>query len=185
MALMHISIGPEPILLIPGQISLGLVPNPVPIGPYVPPTNKYLEILLQPMFDEYLEPPGVKRPVPPAPVVQVLVVLASTPSSTTIDQDTPSTSHSPSSSKVQPPISHQCIEAGPTIKDNPFAQAEDNPFVNVFALKPSSKESSSWDVSSAKSNLVIQPHNHLRKWSKEHQMDNVLILLVRYQPKNS
>nr|GEV19330.1 retrovirus-related Pol polyprotein from transposon TNT 1-94 [Tanacetum cinerariifolium] len=43
------------------------------------------------MFDEYLEPPSVERPVPPAHAIQVLVVLASTPSSTTIDQDAPST----------------------------------------------------------------------------------------------
>ncbi|GJZ29601.1 retrovirus-related pol polyprotein from transposon TNT 1-94 [Tanacetum coccineum] len=76
---------------------------------------------------------------------------AGTPSSTTIGQDAPSTSHSPSSSKVQPPISHQGITAGPTIKDNPFAQAKDNPFVNVFAPEPSSEESSSGDVSSTES----------------------------------
>nr|GEZ58914.1 hypothetical protein [Tanacetum cinerariifolium] len=64
------------------------------------------------MFDEYLKPPIVERPVPHAPIVQVLVVSA----------------------------------AGPTIKDNPFAQAEDNTFVNVFALEPSSEESSSGDL---------------------------------------
>ncbi|GJZ94571.1 retrovirus-related pol polyprotein from transposon TNT 1-94 [Tanacetum coccineum] len=174
MAPVHISTGPEPILLTPGQISSGLVPNPVPAAPYVPPTNKDLEILFQPMFDEYLEPPSVERPVPPAPAVQVPVVSAGTPSSTTIDQDAPSTSHSPSSSEVQPPISHQGVAAGPTIEDNPFAQAEDNPFVNVFASEPSSEESSSGDVSSAESNQVIQPHNHLRKWSKDHPMDNII-----------
>nr|GEZ50386.1 retrovirus-related Pol polyprotein from transposon TNT 1-94 [Tanacetum cinerariifolium] len=37
----------------------GLVPNPVPTAPYVPPTNKDLEILFQPMCDEYLESPRV------------------------------------------------------------------------------------------------------------------------------
>ncbi|GJS83305.1 retrovirus-related pol polyprotein from transposon TNT 1-94 [Tanacetum coccineum] len=71
---------------------------------------------------------------------------ACSPSSTTIDQDAPSTSHSPSSSVVQPPISHQGVTAGPTINDNPFAQADNIPFVNMFALKASSKESSSRDV---------------------------------------
>ncbi|GKB80406.1 retrovirus-related pol polyprotein from transposon TNT 1-94 [Tanacetum coccineum] len=49
MAHVHISLGPEPILLMPGQISLGLVPNPVPAPHYVPPTNKDLEILFQPI----------------------------------------------------------------------------------------------------------------------------------------
>ncbi|GKC40144.1 retrovirus-related pol polyprotein from transposon TNT 1-94 [Tanacetum coccineum] len=174
MALVHINTGPDPILLTLGQISSGLVPNPVPAAPYVPPTNKDLEILFQPMFDEYLEPPSVERPVPPAHAVQVPVVSAGTPSSTMIDQDAPSTSHSPSSLEVRPPISHQGVAAGPIIKDNPFAQAEDNPFVNVFAQEPSSEESSSGGVSSAESTQVIQPHNHLEKWSKDHPIDNII-----------
>ncbi|GKC22708.1 retrovirus-related pol polyprotein from transposon TNT 1-94 [Tanacetum coccineum] len=125
----------------------GLLPNPVPTAPYVPPTNKDLDILFQPMFDEYFEPPSVERPVPPAPSVQVPVVLAGTPSSTTIDQDVPSTSHSPSSLEVQPPISHQ---------------------------EPGSEASSSGDINLAESNPIIQPHDHLRKWSKDHPMDNVI-----------
>ncbi|GKB58386.1 retrovirus-related pol polyprotein from transposon TNT 1-94, partial [Tanacetum coccineum] len=152
----------------------GHVPNPVPSAPYVPPTNKDLEILFQPMFDEYLRPPSVERLVPPAFAVQVSVVSAGTPSSTIIDQDAPSTSHSPLSSEVQPPISHQGVAAGPTIKDNPFAHAKDNPFVNMFASEPSSEESSSKDVSSAESTQVIQPHNHLVKWSTDHLMDNII-----------
>ncbi|GJT79156.1 retrovirus-related pol polyprotein from transposon TNT 1-94, partial [Tanacetum coccineum] len=35
---------------------------------------------------------------------------------------------------------------GPTIEDNPFAHADNDPFINVFALEPSSEESSSGDV---------------------------------------
>nr|GEW05263.1 Gag-Pol polyprotein [Tanacetum cinerariifolium] len=76
---------------------------PSRIAPYVPPTNKELEILFQPMFDEYLESPHVERLVSPATAVQVPVFSAGTPSSTTIDQDASSPSHS--SSKLQPPIS--------------------------------------------------------------------------------
>nr|GEU80529.1 retrovirus-related Pol polyprotein from transposon TNT 1-94 [Tanacetum cinerariifolium] len=56
MAPVHNSTGPEPILLMPGQISLGLVPDHVPAAPYVPPTNKDLEMLFQSMFDEYFKP---------------------------------------------------------------------------------------------------------------------------------
>ncbi|GJV81318.1 retrovirus-related pol polyprotein from transposon TNT 1-94 [Tanacetum coccineum] len=78
-------------------ISSGLVPNSVPATPYVPLTNKELEILFQPMFDEYLEPLRVKRLVFPALTVLVPVNSAGTPSSTTIDQDAPSLSHLPSS----------------------------------------------------------------------------------------
>ncbi|GKB11193.1 retrovirus-related pol polyprotein from transposon TNT 1-94 [Tanacetum coccineum] len=98
------------------------------------------------MFDEYFETPSVERPVLPAHVVQVPVVSAGTPSSTTIDQDAPSTSHSLSSSEVQPPSLHQNVAVGPTFEDNPFAQADDEPFVNVFAPEPSSEASSSRDL---------------------------------------
>ncbi|GJX17327.1 copia protein [Tanacetum coccineum] len=66
------------------------------------------------------------------------------------------------------------VVAGPTIEDNPFAQAADNPFVNVFAPEPSYEESSSGDVSSAETHQVIQPHNHLIKWTKDHPIDNVI-----------
>nr|GEU84981.1 hypothetical protein [Tanacetum cinerariifolium] len=55
------------------------------------------------------------------------------------------------------------IAPGPTFEDNLFAQAHNDPFVNPFAPDPSSKESSSGDISSAKSKLVIYQHDHLRK----------------------
>ncbi|GKA99418.1 retrovirus-related pol polyprotein from transposon TNT 1-94 [Tanacetum coccineum] len=174
MAPVHINTRPEPILMTPGQISSWLVPNPVPVAPYVPPTNKDLEILFQMMFDEYFEPSSVERPVPPALAVQVPVVLAGTPSSTTVGQDASSTSHSPSSSEVQAPSLHQGVVGGPTFKDNPFPQADNDPFVNMFVLEPSSEEPSSGDVCTAEPNQVIQPHDHVRKWTKDHPIDNVI-----------
>ncbi|GKB81520.1 integrase, catalytic region, zinc finger, CCHC-type containing protein [Tanacetum coccineum] len=138
----HLNFGPAPTFLMPGQISSGLVPNPVLAAPYVPATNKDLEILFQLMFDEYLEPRSAERLVSSATAVQVPVISAGTPSSTTIDQDAPSPSHSPSSSGLQPPISHQGVAAGSTIiEDNPFAHADNDPFVNVFAPEPNSDES--------------------------------------------
>ncbi|GKE56388.1 hypothetical protein Tco_1495573, partial [Tanacetum coccineum] len=85
----QLSTGPAPMVLTPGQISSGLVPNPVPATPYVPPTNKELEILFQLIFDEYLETPHVERLVSPAPAVPVSFNSAGTPSSTTIDQEAP------------------------------------------------------------------------------------------------
>ncbi|GKF27993.1 hypothetical protein Tco_0094335, partial [Tanacetum coccineum] len=127
------------------------------------------------MFDEYLEPPRVERPVSSAPAVPVLVNSGGTPSSTTIDQDAPSPGHSPSSSALQSPSSHQGVPAGSTIiQDNPFAHVDNNPFVNVFAPEPSSEASSSGDVSLAESTHVSQPHHHLGKRSKNHPLDNVI-----------
>ncbi|GJX09203.1 retrovirus-related pol polyprotein from transposon TNT 1-94 [Tanacetum coccineum] len=111
-----------------------------------------------------IKPPRVERPVSPAAAVQVPAISAGTPSSTTIDQDAPSPSHSPSSSELQPSVSHQGVAAGSIlIKDNLFAHANNVPFVNVFAPEPSFKASSSEDVSSAESTYVTQPHHHLGK----------------------
>ncbi|GJV20119.1 retrovirus-related pol polyprotein from transposon TNT 1-94 [Tanacetum coccineum] len=180
MAPVHISLGPKPILLTPGQISSGLIPNPVLVTPYVPPTDKDLEILFQPMFDEYFETHGAERPIPPAHAIHVLVVLAGTPFSTTIDQDAPSTSHSPSSSRIQAPILHQSVAVGPTIEDNPFAQADNISFVNVFALEPSSEESSLGMLIQVNPIRLFNHYDHLRKWLKDHPMDNVIVKLDEY-----
>nr|GEV87370.1 retrovirus-related Pol polyprotein from transposon TNT 1-94 [Tanacetum cinerariifolium] len=167
--------GPAPIFLTLKHISLGLVPNPVPAAPYVPPTNKDLEMLFQPMFDEYLEHPHVERPISSDPAVQVPVNSASTPSSTTIDQDTPSPSHSPSSSALQSPSLHQGVAAESTLtEDNLVSSVDNNPFVTVFALEPSFDASSSGDVSSAESTYISQKLHHLGKCSKDHPLDNVI-----------
>ncbi|GJX12592.1 retrovirus-related pol polyprotein from transposon TNT 1-94 [Tanacetum coccineum] len=146
------------------DISSRLVPNPVPAAPYVPPTNKDLEILFQPMFDEYLEPPCVERPVFPALAVQVPVNSTGTPSSTTIDQDAPSPSHSPSSLAIQSPSLHQGFAAESTLmEDNPFAPTDNDPFINMFSSEPRSEASSSGDLSSTASPYVSQTLNHLEK----------------------
>ncbi|GKC74029.1 retrovirus-related pol polyprotein from transposon TNT 1-94 [Tanacetum coccineum] len=110
------------------------------------------------------EPPRVDRPISLAVAVQVPVISADTPSSTTIDQDAPFPSHSPSSLELQPHVSHQGVAARSTlIEENPSAHADNDPFVNLFALKPSSKASSSEDVCSAEYTHVTQPHHHLGK----------------------
>ncbi|GJZ51061.1 retrovirus-related pol polyprotein from transposon TNT 1-94 [Tanacetum coccineum] len=166
--------GPAPTFLMPKQISSGLVPNPVPAAPYVPPTNKELEILFQSMFDEYLKPPRVERLVSLAPAVPVPVNSAGTPSSTTIDQDAPSPSHSSSSSPLQSPSIHQGIAAESTLmEDNLFAYVDNDSFINAFALEPSSKASSFGDLSLAESPYVTQTLHHLWKWSKDHPLDNI------------
>nr|GEW22887.1 hypothetical protein [Tanacetum cinerariifolium] len=152
MVPMHLSTGPAPNFLTPGQISLGLVTNPVPETPYVPPTNKDLEILFQPMFDEYLEPPRVEKPVHLAHVVQAPVNSGGTPSSTTIDQDAPSLSISSSSLALQSYSLHQGVAAESTfIKDNHVAPVDNTPFINVFAPEPNSEASLSGDISSTES----------------------------------
>ncbi|GJX78975.1 retrovirus-related pol polyprotein from transposon TNT 1-94 [Tanacetum coccineum] len=94
----------------------GLIPNPVPAAPYVPPTNKELKILFQPMFDEYLEPPRVDRPVSPASVVTVPVNLVGVAAESSL------------------------------MEENPFAPVDNDPYINIFAPEPTSEASLSGDV---------------------------------------
>ncbi|GKD58672.1 retrovirus-related pol polyprotein from transposon TNT 1-94 [Tanacetum coccineum] len=147
MAPVRISSGPEPIMMTPGQLNSGLAPSPIPATTYILPTDKDLEILFQPMFDEYF------------------------------DQSTdnaPSTSHSLSSSQVHPPVFPQGVAAGPTIEDTLITQADLHPSVNPVAGEPSSAQSTSGDVSLTEPNQVTQPPDHLRRWTKDHPLDNIV-----------
>ncbi|GJW73666.1 retrovirus-related pol polyprotein from transposon TNT 1-94 [Tanacetum coccineum] len=120
--------------------SAWLVPNPVPAAPYVSPTNKEMEILFQPMFMESDNSVDRKIPVSLAPAVLVTVNSVGTPSSTTIDQDAPSPSHSPSSLALQSTSLNQGVVDESTLReDNPFAPVDNDPFINVFAPEPSSE----------------------------------------------
>ncbi|GJT48049.1 retrovirus-related pol polyprotein from transposon TNT 1-94 [Tanacetum coccineum] len=174
MAPVHSSSGPAPNLLTPGPISSGLVPNPTPTAPYVPPTRNELEIIFQPMFDEYFEPTSVVCLVPPIPAAQVPVNHSGPSVSISLDQDAPSGSHSPSSSDHQSSSVHQGVAADHSFEVNPFAPADHEPFVNVFAPDPSSEASSSGEISIAEPNQTTQPHEHLRKWTDSHPIDNII-----------
>nr|GEZ31676.1 integrase, catalytic region, zinc finger, CCHC-type, peptidase aspartic, catalytic [Tanacetum cinerariifolium] len=114
-------------------------------------------------------------PVSSTSAVLVPINSADTPSSTTIDQDAPSPSHSSSSSALQPPCSHQGVAAESTLMDeNPFAPIDKDPFINIFSPEPTSATSSFGDASLANSTYVTQTLHHLRKWTKDHLIDNVI-----------
>ncbi|GJQ93372.1 retrovirus-related pol polyprotein from transposon TNT 1-94 [Tanacetum coccineum] len=170
----HSSPGPAPNLLTPGPISSELVPNPPPAAPYVPPTNKELEILFQPMFDEYFESSTVDHLVPPAPAAQALVNPIGPSVSIPIDQEAPSGSHLPSSSDHQSSLVHQGVAAEHLFEVNPFAVADLEPFVNVFAPDHNSKASPSKVIARTESNQTTQPHEHLRKWTASYPIDNII-----------
>ncbi|GKD30387.1 retrovirus-related pol polyprotein from transposon TNT 1-94 [Tanacetum coccineum] len=104
MAPIRNSSGLEPIMITPGQLNSGLAPSLVPATTYIPPTDNDLEILFQPMFDEYFDQSTNSEPVPTAIVVNAPIVSTNTYVSTMIAQDAPSTSHSLSSLQVHPPV---------------------------------------------------------------------------------
>nr|GEY29350.1 hypothetical protein [Tanacetum cinerariifolium] len=107
---LNVSAGLDAQLLTPRTISLGLVPQPPSPTLNVPPTKNDWDTLFLPMFDEYFNPsPSVAQPVL-IPAVQEPVVSSSTPSSTRIDQDTPSTSTSQTIKEVQSHVIPTSVE---------------------------------------------------------------------------
>ncbi|GJW75731.1 putative ribonuclease H-like domain-containing protein [Tanacetum coccineum] len=133
MAPVRISSGPEPIMMTPGQLKSGLAP-----------TDKELEMLFQPMFDEHLEQSRVNEPVPSATEINAQVVPPGTSWSTTIAQDAPSPSASSSTSDIHPPFG--------TIQSSGIKKK----------------------VNSAEPNQVNYPPDHLRRWTKDHPLDNIV-----------
>ncbi|GKG13566.1 hypothetical protein Tco_0350526, partial [Tanacetum coccineum] len=74
MASEQSSSGPALHEMTPATINLGLVPNPPPLIPFVPPSRTYWDLLFQPLFDELLTPlPSVDHPAPEfiAPIAEV------------------------------------------------------------------------------------------------------------------
>ncbi|GKF56164.1 hypothetical protein Tco_0166504, partial [Tanacetum coccineum] len=61
-----------------------------------------------------------------------------------------------------------------TIEDTSITQADLHPSINPVAGEPSCAQSTSGDVSLAEPNQVNQPPDHLRKWTKDHPLDNIV-----------
>ncbi|GJR16969.1 retrovirus-related pol polyprotein from transposon TNT 1-94 [Tanacetum coccineum] len=163
MAPVRMSSGPEPFIMTPGQLKSGLAP-----------TDKELEMLFQPMFDEHLEQSRVNEPVPSATEINAQVVPPGTSLSTTIAQDAPSTSASSSTSDIHHPVQHQEIAEEPTHEDTPINHDVLHPSHNLVTGDPGSAQSSSGNVNSAEPNQVNYPPDHLRRWTKDHPLDNIV-----------
>ncbi|GJW04050.1 retrovirus-related pol polyprotein from transposon TNT 1-94, partial [Tanacetum coccineum] len=173
MAPVQSSPGPAPNLLTPGPISSGLVPNMALAIPYVPPTNKELEMLFQPMFDEYFNPPGIRQD--PIPNVAQDPVIPTGPSvSIAIDLDAPSGSHTSSPLDHHSSSVHHGVAGEQYAEVNPFAAADPEPFVNVFALDYNSEASTSEKITIPESNQSTLPHEHIQKWTDSHPLDNII-----------
>ncbi|GKB75956.1 retrovirus-related pol polyprotein from transposon TNT 1-94 [Tanacetum coccineum] len=112
---------------------------------------------------------------PSATAVNAQVVPPGTSLSTTIAQDAPSTSASSSTSDMHHPIRHQGIAEEPTLEDSPITHDALHPSFNHVTGEPGSAQSSSFgNVNSAKPNQVTQTPDHLRRWTKDHPLDNIV-----------
>nr|GEW24350.1 uncharacterized mitochondrial protein AtMg00810-like [Tanacetum cinerariifolium] len=160
---------------------LGFVPNISFSSPYVLPTKNDWEILFQPMFDEYLNPPSCVDIQVPAVIALESTVLTGIPSSTTIDQDAPFTS----TSQTTPETSFLVIPIGVKEADHNIkvVYMDNTPYVDFPIPKPSSEESSTQVVILNIVHLINQPPEHINKWTKDHPIDNVIGLQISQSPR--
>ncbi|GKC52868.1 putative ribonuclease H-like domain-containing protein [Tanacetum coccineum] len=148
MASEHNSLGPVLHEMTPATISSGLVPNPPPSTPFVPPSRTDWDLLFQPLFDELLTPPpSVDCPAPEviAPIAEVVApepaVSTGSPSSTTVDQDAPSPSNSQTTPETQSPVIPNDVEEDN--HDLDVAHMNNDPFFGIPIPENDSEASSS------------------------------------------
>ncbi|GJW84443.1 retrovirus-related pol polyprotein from transposon TNT 1-94 [Tanacetum coccineum] len=163
----------------PVTISLGLVPNPPPSTPFVPPLRSDWDFLFQLMFDESLNPsPYVDLQAPEviAPILEVVApehaVSTGSPSSTTVDQDAPSPSNSHTTQETQTPIiSHDVEEDNHDIE---VAHMGNDLYFGIPIPEVTSDQSSSLDVIHAIVPPGHQVSEHNSKWTKDHPLENII-----------
>ncbi|GKA72651.1 hypothetical protein Tco_0778867 [Tanacetum coccineum] len=179
MASEHSSSGPALHEMTHVSISSGLVPNPSPSTPFVPPSRSDWDLLFQPMFDESLNvdlhAPEVIALIPEAAALEHAVSTGS-PSSTTVDQDAPSPSNSHTTQGTQTPIISHDVE-----EDN--HDIEVATYGNEFAILWYSNVQKFLLI-----NLLLQDVNayknvhpdhqvseHTSKWTKDHPLENIIV----------
>ncbi|GJQ89941.1 hypothetical protein Tco_0001080 [Tanacetum coccineum] len=124
------------------------------------------------MFNEYFNPPPSVVSLVHAAAAPRHANPITTPSSTTIDQDSPYASTSPTQ-ETQSLVIHQDVEE--QLHVNEPALLDNDPFLGAFNPETSSEESSSRDVIPTTVQLPNTPYEHLGKWTKDHPLENVQI----------
>ncbi|GJX39783.1 putative ribonuclease H-like domain-containing protein [Tanacetum coccineum] len=180
----HSSSGPVLHEMTPTTISSGLVPNPHPSTPFVPPSRTDWDMLFQPLFDEFLTLlPSVDHPAPEvvAPINEVIApVLADStgsPSSTTVDQDAPSPSNSQTTPETEPPVIPNDVEEDN--HDIEVAHMGNDPYFGVPIPEIPSDQSSSSDSIHTIVHPDHQISEHNSKWTKDHPLENIIGELAR------
>nr|GEX48711.1 integrase, catalytic region, zinc finger, CCHC-type, peptidase aspartic, catalytic [Tanacetum cinerariifolium] len=155
--------GPMLDLMTAATSSTGLVSNLVSQQPCIPPNTDDWICLFQPMFDEYFNPPSIAvSPVQEAAASRA-EVLADSPVSTSINQDAPSTSIPSSQEEKHSPIIYQGFKESsktPTFHDDP--------------LNESPHEDLTSQGSSVNVRQIHNPFEHLRRWTRDHLLENVI-----------
>ncbi|GKB37459.1 retrovirus-related pol polyprotein from transposon TNT 1-94 [Tanacetum coccineum] len=184
MAFEHSSSEPALHEITPATISSGLVPNPPPSTPFVPPSRSDWDLLFQLLFDELLiPPPSVDHPAPEVislineVVTQVPAVSTGSPSSTTVDQDAPSPSNSQTTPETQSYILLNDVEEDN--HDIEVAHMGNDPYFGIPIPEVHSDQSSSSDIIYTIVHPDHQISKHNSKWTKDHPHTNIIGELTR------
>ncbi|GJV39639.1 retrovirus-related pol polyprotein from transposon TNT 1-94 [Tanacetum coccineum] len=179
MASEYNSLEPALYEITPATISSGLVPNPPPSTPFVPPSRTNWDILFQPLFDELLNPP----PSVDLPALEVIALITKvvalepaestgSPSSTTVDQDAPSTSNSQTTPDNQSQVIPNYVEE--ENHDLDVTHMNNDPFFGIPIPEHESKASSFSDVIPSVVHTAAPYFEHVTKWTKDHPLDNII-----------
>ncbi|GJR57399.1 putative ribonuclease H-like domain-containing protein [Tanacetum coccineum] len=149
MASEQSSSGPVLHEVTPATISSGLVPNPPPSIPFVPPLR----------------------------IAPELAASTSSPSSTTVDQDALSPSNSQTTPETQSPIIPNNVEENN--HDLDIAHMNNDPFFGIPIPEVPSDQSSSTDSIHTIVHPDHQISKHNNKWTKDHPLENIISELAR------
>ncbi|GJU28214.1 retrovirus-related pol polyprotein from transposon TNT 1-94 [Tanacetum coccineum] len=137
----------------PATPSLGLVPNPPPSAPFVPPSRHELDLVFQLVFDEFFYPPASVASLVPVEEALALVESTCSTSSTTVDQDAPSPKE---------------------LHDLEVAHMSNDPYFGIPIPETISEESSSSDIIPTTVHSDAPISEHLSKWTKDHLLQNII-----------
>nr|GEV30875.1 hypothetical protein [Tanacetum cinerariifolium] len=156
----------------PGYISLGLMQNISSSTPNVLPSKRDLDILFQPLFDEYFNPtPCVVSPMLLA-AAPLLADTIATSSSTTISQDVPYASTSSTYYEIKSQVIHQGVEE--QIHGHHNAQFDNAPIFHNLSSDPSSEETTLQGVIQSNLHHLNHSFDILAKLTKNHPLENVI-----------
>ncbi|GJX53539.1 retrovirus-related pol polyprotein from transposon TNT 1-94 [Tanacetum coccineum] len=145
----------------------GLVPTPT--TPSVPPTEKQLSELFQPLYDEDEEFP---------PKVQPQLVYVAPPRAPEIAPDSPSmtrvTEDAPTATTITSPLPSSPPDTSVDELENTITTPGSDSFGNSVTYEFDSEASSSGTVNVDTTHLNNPPLEHAQKWTKDHPLENVI-----------
>ncbi|GJU24220.1 retrovirus-related pol polyprotein from transposon TNT 1-94 [Tanacetum coccineum] len=167
MAPGHINAGSDVNQLQSGRMGSGLVPTPT--TPSVPPTEKQLSELFQPLYDEDEEF---------SPKVQPQLVYVAPPRAPEIAPDSPSmtrvTEDAPTTTTITLPLPSSLPDTSVDELENTITTPGSDSFGNSVTYEFDSEASSSDTVNIDTTHLNNPPLEHAQKWTKDHPLENVI-----------